>query len=388
MHSVFTEVKLSDCLTIRYGKNQKDVESDDGEFPILGTGGEIGRTNIALYSKPSVLIGRKGTIDKPRYMDTPFWTVDTLFYTEIHDNALPKFIYYIFTTINWYRYNEASGVPSLSASTVASIKINLPALDEQERAVAVLETWDAYIAMVEKKIQLKMSVKKGMMQQLLSGKKRLPGFEKPWDKTTIKSFARVDSGFGFPESIQGNKNLDIPFIKVSDMNLTGNEEVIKSWNNTISNEQLQSLRAKTFPAGSIIFPKIGAAINTNKKRLLSRPTVVDNNVMVVVPFVLDQNYFIYQWLKMFDISRWANDSGVPSMRKSEVENHIVFAPTDTQEMIEIGNLLKTADLELKSLIKLKNDVAEQRRYLISNLITGAIRTPDNLMIADKETSNA
>lgn len=89
-------VPFGNTLTIRHGKNQKAVESPNGTIPIFATGGQIGWADQYLWNKPSVLIGRKGTIDKPRYSDTPFWTVDTLFYSEIKDCADPKFIFYKF----------------------------------------------------------------------------------------------------------------------------------------------------------------------------------------------------------------------------------------------------------------------------------------------------
>ena len=72
--------KLKDLIKIKYGKNQKKVECEAGCYHIIGTGGIIGKAKEYLYDKPSVLIGRKGTIDKVRYIDEPFWTIDTLFY--------------------------------------------------------------------------------------------------------------------------------------------------------------------------------------------------------------------------------------------------------------------------------------------------------------------
>ncbi|WP_178075315.1 restriction endonuclease subunit S, partial [Pseudomonas sp. 2822-17] len=81
--------KLGDILKVKYGKSQKQVEDPSGSIPILGTGGLMGYANKALYEEESVLIGRKGTIDKPYYMDEPFWTVDTLFYSEIFKPNIP-----------------------------------------------------------------------------------------------------------------------------------------------------------------------------------------------------------------------------------------------------------------------------------------------------------
>lgn len=165
--------KLGEVLKIRHGKDQKEVQSENGIYPILGTGGLMGATNEFLYNKPSVLIGRKGTIDKPQYMETPFWTVDTLFYTEILKENVAKFIYYIFNLIDWYSYNEASGVPSLNAKTIEKIEKGFPPYEEQKRIAAILSDMDAEIAALEAKLEKYRKVKLGMMQNLLTGKIRL-----------------------------------------------------------------------------------------------------------------------------------------------------------------------------------------------------------------------
>tara|TARA_R110002051_G_C8643095_1_gene486452 strand:+ start:762 stop:1103 length:342 start_codon:yes stop_codon:yes gene_type:complete len=102
----------------------------------LATGGVIGRANRALYDKPSVLIGRKGTIDVPVFMDRPFWTVDTLFYSEISPASDPKFLFYKFGFIDWYQHNEASGVPSLSSRTIEKITICSPSLKSEQEAIS------------------------------------------------------------------------------------------------------------------------------------------------------------------------------------------------------------------------------------------------------------
>ena len=160
------ERTLNQLVKISYGKDQKQVIDENGQYPILGTGGIIGRTNKFLYNKPSVLIGRKGTIDKPVYMDTPFWTVDTLFYTEAFENTTPKWLYYKFQTINWYLYNEASGVPSLSGSTIYKIEINLPCLVEQTKIANFLTAIDEKLNLVNNQINKTEQYKKGLLQKM------------------------------------------------------------------------------------------------------------------------------------------------------------------------------------------------------------------------------
>ncbi len=172
--------KISSVLTIKHGKSQREIETVDGAYPVLATGGEIGRTNTPIYTKPSVLIGRKGTIDKPQYMESPFWTVDTLFYSEIKSSIIPKYIFYLFQTINWQMFNEGSTLPSLSANTIMNIKILIPPIKEQKKIAGILGTWDRAIEELTGLIAEKKELKRGLMQQLLTCAKRLPGFDAPW----------------------------------------------------------------------------------------------------------------------------------------------------------------------------------------------------------------
>jgi type I restriction enzyme S subunit len=168
------EVKrLGDVLKVRHGRSQHEVAVAGGIYPILATGGEIGRSNTFLYDKPSVLIGRKGTIDKPQYQDSPFWTVDTLFYTELFNSVHPKFIYFKFLLIDWRSYNEASGVPSLNASTIESIEIVVPDLDEQTAIATVLSDMDTELAALDARRDKTHALKQGMMHELLTGRIRL-----------------------------------------------------------------------------------------------------------------------------------------------------------------------------------------------------------------------
>ena len=167
------EVKpLGALLTIAHGKSQFAVEDCNGTYPILATGGQIGLANRFLYDKPSVLIGRKGTIDRPQYMETPFWTVDTLFYSVIVEPNDPKFLFYRFCIIDWKQHNEASGVPSLNARTIERIEVNAPRVDEQRAIANLLSDIDIELSGIEVRLTKARQLKQGMMQQLLTGKIR------------------------------------------------------------------------------------------------------------------------------------------------------------------------------------------------------------------------
>ena len=147
---------LQELATIKYGKNQKKVVSDEGTVPIYGTGGLMGYATQSLYDNPSVLIGRKGTIDKVRYVTHPFWTVDTLFYTEINDAViLPHYLYYALSLLDLKQYNEGTTIPSLRTETLNRLELNVPSVTDQKKLLSVIEPIDA-------KIELNQSINKNL----------------------------------------------------------------------------------------------------------------------------------------------------------------------------------------------------------------------------------
>lgn len=159
------EKTIGQVLKIGSGKDYKQL--GHGNIPVFGTGGYMLSVNKALYSGESVFIGRKGTINKPFYYNGDFWTVDTLFYTYDFSEIIPKFTYLVFQQINWLKYNEASGVPSLSKTTIEKIKINLPYIAEQQIITKYFTAIEDLINSKQQQITQAEEWKKGLMQGLL-----------------------------------------------------------------------------------------------------------------------------------------------------------------------------------------------------------------------------
>ena len=169
----WVEKRIEKVLKIKHGKDKKAIETQDGRYPILATSGEIGRSNTFLWNKPCVLIGRKGTINKPQYMDIPFWTVDTLFYSDVFQENNAKYLYYLFNTINWEKYDESTGVPSLSAKTIERIKIKISNnAQEQEKIASFLTLIDKKIEKQKELVGLLKKYKRGLLSQIFSQKLR------------------------------------------------------------------------------------------------------------------------------------------------------------------------------------------------------------------------
>lgn len=186
--------KIGDILKIKNGRSQKSVEIPDGKYPILATGGEIGRTDDFLYDQPSVLIGRKGTIDKPQFMNSPFWTVDTLFYSEIFRENDPQFIYQIFQTINWQSYNSGTSIPSLTSTIIHNIDVKIPSLPEQQKIAKFLAAMDARIDAASRKLELLRDYKTAVSQKIFSHEIRFPGFSDEWISRKLGEIAKITTG--------------------------------------------------------------------------------------------------------------------------------------------------------------------------------------------------
>ena len=146
------EIKhLKNLAEIRGGKDSKEVEIDEGGYPIYGSGGVFGRASKFLYKKPSILLGRKGTIDKPLFVTEAFWSVDTMFYTAIKKNVDPKYLYYKCLTIPFGLYQYGSAVPSMASSVLSRILFAIPKQTEQ---IAISEYLDTKSSKIDSKIDL------------------------------------------------------------------------------------------------------------------------------------------------------------------------------------------------------------------------------------------
>ena len=126
--------KIKYVCSIHNGSDHKSIETDAG-YPVIGSGGQFSYASRFIYDKESVLFGRKGTIDKPLYMEQPFWTVDTMFYTKIYKKIFPKYLYYIAKTIPYQFYSTHTALPSMTQTILGNFRIGLPSIESQKSIV-------------------------------------------------------------------------------------------------------------------------------------------------------------------------------------------------------------------------------------------------------------
>lgn len=157
--------------------NGKEIESEEGEIPVYGTGGAFKNTNKSLYKGESVLLGRKGTIDKPLFVDDEFWTVDTAFYTIMKSDLLVKLFYYYACCFDYKYYQTGSAVPSMTQSDLGSILIPEIPHKEQQEIVNFLDTKcnqiDTLIESKQAQLEKMQGYRKSLIYEYVTGKKRV-----------------------------------------------------------------------------------------------------------------------------------------------------------------------------------------------------------------------
>lgn len=298
-----------------------------------------------MLKKGDLLVARTGaTFGKTMLFDEAYPAIFASYLIRLrfaHEILIPEFYWSFAQSEKYWEQTRnlvtGGGQPQFNGNAITQIKIPLPPLEVQKEIVAEIEGYQKVID--------------GARAVLDNYRPHIP-IHPDWPMVPISKVAAVESGFGFPLDYQGKADEEIPFLKVSDMNLPGNEKAIISWNHSVSRKTLCELKGEAYPKGTVIFPKIGAAIATNKKRVLTRDSTYDNNVMGIIsdPKRLLPG-FLHTYLLAFDLSRWASESQPPSMRKTTVEAHeIPLPPLATQQKIvaeiEAEQALVAANREL------------------------------------------
>ena len=284
---------IKDILKIYHGKDYKNEPNEKKLYPVLGTGGIITYIDKFLCDWECVLIGRKGTINKPQYMKTPFWSVDTLFYSKPKLKQNPKFQYYLFQNINWKIYDESTGVPSLSASTIEHINRFIPTYAEQEKIASFFSTIDKKIENLTNTITSLENQKKGLLQQIFSQKLRFKdknGNNYPnWEKKKLGDITTSYSGGTPSVNVKDYYNGTIPFIKSG--------EIHNSFTETFITETgLNSSSAKLVKKGDLLFALYGA---TSGDTSISKINGAINQAILCVRSTTLNLHYLYQLLNFY-----------------------------------------------------------------------------------------
>lgn len=258
--------------------------------------------------------------------------------------------------------------------SLSKVKIAVPKKIMEQQAIAeALSDADANIEALEGLIAKKRQIKQGVMQELLTGKRRLPGFKDKWRTVRLANIGKFISGCGFPLTYQGKTEGEYPFFKVSDMNLKQNSVYMNVSNNWINEEDRKVLNIKPLPKDTIVFAKIGAAIFLERKRLLSQQSFIDNNMMglIVTDEQIDFRFVFFQMLSI-KLGNHTSTTALPYLNSSEIENIEIYVP-ELREQKEIIEILNDLESELFVLKEKQTKYIKIKYCMMHELLTGRIR---------------
>jgi type I restriction enzyme S subunit len=365
-------VKLKYFAEINNGKDPSAVREESGKFPIYGSGGIFGRSNEYLYEGPSVLLGRKGTINNPQFVNEPFWAVDTAFYTKIKTGISPKFFYYLCQTLRFDLLSYGSAVPSMTQSVLNEQKLAKPSLEEQsilsqylDYKISLIDSLisknNQLIQLLEEKKQatINQAVTKGLNPNVKmkdSGIEWIREIPEHWELIKIKYVAELKSG----DSITSERIYESGDYPVYGGN--GTRGFTDSY--THSGE----------------YPLIGRQgalcgnINYSKGKFWA-----SEHAVVVSPKTPLNTYWIGELLRMMNLNQYSVSAAQPGLSVERINNLHIPVPSLTEQgdiAKLVFDLISNIESISHKLTRQNNLLQEYRQALISNAVTGKIDVQD------------
>ena len=188
-----------------------------------------------------------------------------------------------------------------------------------------------------------------------------------WRTLQLEDMGNWAIGSGFPTHYQGVTNGEIPFCKVSDMNLPGNEMRIELTVNTVDAETVRRIGARVHPMGTVVFPKIGGAIATNKRRILTKPTAIDNNCLGLTPKRDCTTEWLYLVLSSIDFAAYQSGTSVPALAQGNIGKIKVRLPSlaEQKRVVSVVDDLLALCNELENMLTKSFDDAD---ILVATLV--------------------
>lgn len=378
------EYKLGEVLTIKYGKDHKQLA--DGDRPIYGSGGIMRYGDRSLYDSPSILIPRKGSLNNVIYADKPFWTVDTMFWSIINDSiANPLFVYYSICKKDFASLNVGSAVPSLTVPVIEDIDILLPSKATQDKVISVLKSLDD-------KIEVNRRINDNLEQQAQAlfkswfvdfepfkeGKfvdSELGMIPENWRVCSAETIFKINIGKTPPRKEQqwftNINNGNVKWISISD--LGSNEIFIEDSKEYLTKEAISKFNIIVVPEDTILvsFKLTIGRVGISNCELTTNEAVAR--------FYLPKSYFreyTYLSLKNYNYARLGSTSSIATAVNSKIiKNMKLLIPPVTiisefsKRINPLFNAIRIYENEIRNLSKIRNT-------LLPKLMSGELKIND------------
>lgn len=380
--------KLSELVEIKYGKDHKHLV--DGDIPVYGSGGIMRYAETHLYDKESILIPRKGTLSNLFYLDKPFWSVDTMFYTKIKNGVHGKYLYYLLKSMDLASMNVGSAVPSLTTEVLNKVEISLPDLPTQKKIAQILTSLDDKI---ELNLQINQTLE-AMAQAIFKEwfvNVNFPGFDgelvdglpKGWRRGVLSDVIEFTNGFAF----KSTDLLDYPeddcfhVFKMGNINKGGgfNYEGTKSYFKKADADKLGKyilrkgdlLMCMTDMKDNVALLGHTALMNQDDKFLVNQRVGLlrpNNKLSIDYPYL----YILTNYPEFIKELRSRANRGVQvNLSTSEIKNTKIVIP-EKNVNVQFDELAKPVFEKIFANIENIQELTQTRDTLLPKLISGQL----------------
>ena len=324
--------KLGEVCRIKNGRDYKHL--GEGQVPVYGSGGIMKYVDEYVYDKPTVLIPRKGSLSNLFYVDTPFWNVDTIFYTEIDSNQIcPKFLFHFLSTQKLEKLNMAGGVPSLTQTILNRLPIPIPPLSVQSRIVEILDKFTSLEAELEAELELRKKQYAYYREQLLNFSYTPPSEFNVVYRRLGEVCTKVCSGgtpsTSNPEYYKGN----IPWLRTQDVDWKD----VYDTDIKITEEAIKHSSAQWIPANCVIVAMYGA---TAAKACINRIPLTTNQAccnLQVNEHIANYKY-VYHWIcREYERLRALGEGSQSNLSGKKIKDYKIPIPplSEQQRIVEM-----------------------------------------------------
>ncbi|HAS3560763.1 TPA: restriction endonuclease subunit S [Vibrio cholerae] len=309
-------VKLGDLVRAHYGKAlKKEDRKEHGQFGVFGSSGNIGFHDDYVVDYPTLIVGRKGSVGHIVWAPDGGWVIDTAYFLQINEPAKLdlRYLFYALKRANLASKTITTSIPGLNRDDLYDSEIPLPPLAEQKRIAAILDKADAIRRKRQQAIQLADEFLRAVFLEMFGDPVTNP---KGWDVLELHQVVDFIGGSTLPPTEEYiGQTKGIAAFKVGDMNSDGNDTFLitpREWAREYSRKHAYA------PIGTIVIPKRGGAIGTNKKRITSVESVLDPNLMGITPKNKVSLEYLFYWFQILDLSTISNGSSVPQLNKKDL----------------------------------------------------------------------
>ena len=366
--------KLKYALLISNGKDYKDIEVEEGGYPVIGSGGVFARSRNYMYDGDVVLLGRKGTIDKPLFYSGKFWTVDTMFYSTALNGNNIKFMYYSSLLIPFSYYSTATALPSMTQSDLNNHMLCLPSISEQTKIADFLDKKTAQLdkakSLLEEQIQKLKDYRASLIYETVT-----KGLDKnvPMKDSGIDWIGQVPQGWGVSRlkyyfDIYAGGDID----ERNTVEEYSESHPYPVLSNSLENEGVLGYTNKyRFKKNCVTVTGRGDVGKAVYRNINFYPVV---RLLVCVPKSQVDCRFVTYWINSAIIEK--NQTAV-SQLTIQMLGELLFVNVPFLVQKNIADFLDKETIQIDKLIQIKNqqidNINKQRQTLIYDYVTGKRR---------------